>query len=183
MVNGVDLILNSVTISDILENHGIETSRIGRIPCPIHGGNNPSSFSHRDSIFNCFSFGASGGLIDLVCRLQNCRRKDAMDYLANMTGIELKREEVTSSGPLPKRKSRKRSAIIEGLKSDIYAINALRDSYGVRMRILGQLLKENQLLLAKHIAGMQYCEYELEYWGAEVIWLTHRVHSLQKGVK
>ena len=76
-----DEILARVTIPDILMDCGVDPGPKNRISCPIHGGNNPQSFSYNDHTFICFSCGASGGLIDLVEHLRHCNKEGALKYL------------------------------------------------------------------------------------------------------
>jgi hypothetical protein len=62
----IDRINDTVTMPDILGAYGIGTGRRGRIACPIHGGNNQSSFSYNKTQFQCFNCGAKGGVIQFV---------------------------------------------------------------------------------------------------------------------
>jgi DNA primase len=95
----VDEIKNRVTVEDILSEQGIELRR-GRCRCPLHGGDNPTSFSVRDGLFHCFACGESGDVISLVQKLYGFDFKEALRHLAHKAGIS----EVNDYGPVPEKR-------------------------------------------------------------------------------
>ena len=174
-------VVNRITVADILCDHGIEV-RGNRITCPIHGGNNPTSFSFNESTSNCFSCGAKGGLIDLVQLLRGCDRKVALAYLEGKTGIQLTRETVYSPPAPLKRKCIERSPKRDILRSYLFGVDALRDAYTRLIRMWSRAVRQGEAPLGQFYANVQYFEYELEHWDAGAIRLTHEMHSLGKGV-
>jgi hypothetical protein len=80
-------VFDRITISDLLDAAGIP-HKGNRCACPIHGGNNPTSFSFMEWGFYCFSCGAKGGLLDLGVALWGCGRQEALGRLCAMAGID-----------------------------------------------------------------------------------------------
>jgi len=86
MQYGFHDILQRVTIKDILIDYGFSPKR-NRIACPIHGGDNPSSFRFTDHNFICFSCGARGGLIDLAMSIAGSDKSSTVRYLCELADI------------------------------------------------------------------------------------------------
>jgi len=101
-----DDILMRVSIRCILKSAGYYPSR-NRMPCPIHNGKNPTSFSFTDHTFMCFRCLAKGGLLDLAELLFNCNRQTAMRLLCEIAGLpydnQLKPSQVRRSAGTPTR--------------------------------------------------------------------------------
>lgn len=61
-------IKDAVTMDDVLQMYGFETSSNRRIPCPLHNGHD-KNFSYKGKFFKCFVCGESGSVIDFVMKL------------------------------------------------------------------------------------------------------------------
>ncbi len=96
-----------IGIEDVLAEQGIFLKR-GRCRCPLHDGDNPSSFSvSRDGrYFQCFACGAKGSVVDLVMNLYSLDLKEAIRWLSEKTGLEVDRPTLQRK---PYRKKRRRS--------------------------------------------------------------------------
>ena len=58
--------------------------------CPFHNDNNPSmSVSEKVKMFNCFSCGAKGNVVNFVARIENISEDQAVIKLAKRIGIEI----------------------------------------------------------------------------------------------
>ena len=69
---------------------GIETNeRTRRGPCLLHSGSNPTAFAWRDDgRWHCFSCGAGGDRIALVRAVRQCSFREAVEFLAALSGVE-----------------------------------------------------------------------------------------------
>ena len=59
----------------VLEHHGFDVKQNGqdqvKICCPFHEDKNPScGFNSKKRVFNCFSCGAKGNILDFVARME-----------------------------------------------------------------------------------------------------------------
>ena len=58
--------------------------------CPFHNDNNPSmSVSDKVKMFNCFSCGAKGNVVNFIARIENISEDQAVIKLAKRIGIEI----------------------------------------------------------------------------------------------
>lgn len=65
----IEKIKSAITIEQALTQYGIKTNHARRIPCPIHGGKNPTAFAYKERSFFCYSCGTGGDVIELVMQL------------------------------------------------------------------------------------------------------------------
>lgn len=84
----IDVIENAVTISDVLNAHGITPGQRKRCHCPFHASRN-DSFSFTDKLFHCFSCGESGGVIQLEAKLSHTSEDQACSLLARMNALDI----------------------------------------------------------------------------------------------
>lgn len=84
----LDEIKSRITIEDVLSEEGFHPKR-GRCRCPLHNGDNPTSFSvSRDGrYFRCYSCGAKGSVVDLVMSLYSLDTRGAIQWLAQKAGL------------------------------------------------------------------------------------------------
>jgi len=62
--------------------------RTHRSACVLHGGSNPTAFSWReDGRWCCFSCGRGGDKLGLVRGARGCGFRDAVQFLARLTGV------------------------------------------------------------------------------------------------
>lgn len=76
-----------VSIEDVLGAFGIVLNHRGRTRCPVHGGNNPESFSVYRDRFHCFACNADGDVFDLVQALAGVGFNEAYSWLADLAGL------------------------------------------------------------------------------------------------
>jgi DNA primase len=74
-------IKDRITVPQVLRQYGYLTSRNSRIPCPLHRGNNPSSFRFGDKAFYCYSCQEHGDVIALIMKLFNFGFMEAIQKL------------------------------------------------------------------------------------------------------
>lgn len=77
-----------ITVPEVLLRYGLPTSSRGRIPCPIHQGEDPN-FAYTDERFHCFVCGAGGSVIDLVMGLFGLTYPQALVRLDEDFGLGL----------------------------------------------------------------------------------------------
>lgn len=158
-------ILQRVSIHDILADHGYRPQK-RRMPCPIHGGKNPTAFSFTDDAFYCFSCGASGGLLDLAQTLRGSNRQEALKYLANLAGIPLTEfPAVTRRMPQIPHCSKSignDDADINGLRIEMKALDILYVHNAWRIRDTESRLAAGAFGLGEYYRRKQYCEYLLD---------------------
>lgn len=168
-----------VVVADILLDHGIEP-RGNRIPCPLHNGNNPTSFSFNRSGFCCFSCGASGGLLDLVQHFRHCNRITALCYLEDLSGISLGAGKTRPCIQKWKHFPPNRSAKLEIAKTDLRLLHLQLDTNIILMIKSKKAMEEGLLSPEDYYACLQKIEYELEYEDAEAMRLNGIIHTLEK---
>lgn len=148
-----------VTIEDILADLGISLKG-NRCRCPLHGGENRTSFSVNNGFFHCFSCGESGDLIALTQKLYNMGFKEALHYLANRVGLSSEKNVIT------KRKGTRQLSqrILEkdSEKSIEDTLIFLEKSYIQVLKKLDQDLKDRKITLSKYYARQQWIEHKLE---------------------
>jgi len=95
----LDAIKAHVRIADVLASAGIDVpARRHRLPCPLHKGTNPESFSFTEDKFFCHAEGAGGDVIELARRLHGIDFRSAVAHVAAIAGFD--------SGQLPRQDSR-----------------------------------------------------------------------------
>lgn len=103
-------IKSRLTIGAVLRAHG-HTPRAGRMPCPLHGGDNRSAFSIKpgDQYARCWACGWAGDVIALEHALGGGTVAEAMRRCAELAGIRQPRE--WERKPWLERQQRQREAI------------------------------------------------------------------------
>lgn len=161
----VDDIKASVSIDQILADDGIYLKR-GRCTCPLHGGDNTTSFSVKNGFFHCFACGESGDVIRLVQKLYGLDFREAAKYLAQKAGIL----DVDFDKPLcPKREPR----VID---SDEYFEREQDEILDLLIRLWERVLKRveedlknGKISLSQYYADEQWAEFQLSRLDEESI--------------
>lgn len=86
----VEAIKGQVTISEVLEKHGIRTRSASRyrIPCPLHDGRGFNFQVDDDKgLFFCFVCHKGGSVVDLVAHLNSVSIGEAINILSEQSGI------------------------------------------------------------------------------------------------
>ena len=95
---------STISISDLI-GRKLPLKRRGRdfvACCPFHHEKTPSfSVSDAKGIYHCFGCGKTGNIFTFVMETEGLNFKEAIEYIANMYGIQLpKIEKVKSRKPL-----------------------------------------------------------------------------------
>lgn len=104
-MNLAEEIKSRVKMDDVLAVYGIPTSRRGRIPCPLHHGED-KNFSYTDKWFKCFVCGEHGSVIDFTMKLHGIDFRQAIMRLNDDLGLGLLTHQETRSP------SRERSRVL-----------------------------------------------------------------------
>jgi hypothetical protein len=154
-----------VTIEEILTGCGFEPKK-NRMACPIHNGQNPTSFSFSDHVYYCHSCGASGGLIDLVQILQNTTREGALEYLAKKASLPFHKNYPISNWDNKRRVINRQ---VSEEKSDLRdfqlifnGLVLLREYFTQQIKQERTNLRDREIELPTYYAECQYVEYILE---------------------
>ncbi len=84
----LDALRAGVPISSVLQVAGFDVDgRTRRIRCPLHGGDNPSSFSFTTQHFKCFACDVGGDIFDLAMRLRSMSFREAVEHVASIAGM------------------------------------------------------------------------------------------------
>jgi len=84
----LEIVRQSVAIVDVLTAAGVEHPRRGRrMACPLHGGDNPTSFSFTGDAWHCFACGAGGDVFALVQALSGCDFSTALARVVALSGV------------------------------------------------------------------------------------------------
>lgn len=84
----LDRLREAVTVADVLCHFGGEAStERGRTRCPVHRGENPTSFSFDARRWHCFACGAGGDAFDLIEELMQCGFREAIAVVAQLAGV------------------------------------------------------------------------------------------------
>lgn len=159
-------ILESVTIPMILEHFDIEF-RGQRGRCPIHGGDNVTSFSFNDEVYRCFACDANGGKLSLVQQLARVGRPEAMEIVNGIAGVSTVSINSRVAGNHRKRMYRRSIAPkITKLKSEIARSLLIQDKLTGFLRDLRKNRIKN-ISVVQAITLQQVYEYNLEWLDGE----------------
>lgn len=99
----LDTILDRTDPLDVLNYCGVRISQQSsyevRCACPIHNGDNDSAFSfdRRNKVFSCFSHNCLADkkrdVITFLIAVKKCSFKEAVEILAQLSGVELSEEQ------------------------------------------------------------------------------------------
>jgi len=78
------------TVPEVLDYLNIEYD-LSRCKCPIHKGDNYTSFSFIDEGWHCFSCGKSGNVIDLIMQVKKISYKDAKQICEELSSGRIRR--------------------------------------------------------------------------------------------
>lgn len=100
-----------VPMSRLLAELGFAVSeRTRRAPCVLHSGSNPSAFSWRDDgRWHCFSCGEGGDRIALVRAVRQCSFREAVAFLAALSGVGCRLRRVSRREFAETRRRRERA--------------------------------------------------------------------------
>ncbi|MGB8658571.1 MAG: CHC2 zinc finger domain-containing protein [Candidatus Zixiibacteriota bacterium] len=146
-----------IKIEDVLLENGIYLKR-GRCRCPLHNGDNPTSFSvSRDGrYFQCFACGAKGSAVDLVMSLYSLDLKEAIRWLSEKTGLKVERSVLQR---IPCRKKRRR---LTGAELKLQIVEIQRDICKRKLQHIRKKMKEGKLSKGEYEYETQKIDLMLE---------------------
>jgi len=155
----VERLKSTISIQDILADAGVTLKR-GRCRCPLHQGQNATSFSVSNGFFHCFSCAESGDVIALTQKLYGLGFKEAVDYLGKKAGLS---PDTTTLA----RGKLDRTTLLMSLdqsseKSLDNAFAFLEKAYVRILKLLDQELKNRKIDLAKYYREEQWVSCGLE---------------------
>jgi len=184
-------ILDRVTIRDILWAEGYTPSK-SRTACPIHGGQNRTSFAFTDHTYICHSCGSKGGLCDLIQALRHCDRECALkqlNHLANIVPDETSsnryprpKPHVPSTGKPPRASPQKSPKLIKARRI-LNDLKMERRGYETALRILRLSIKSGTVPLGQFYAKEQECLYRLDCLDEQVIAQQYEANKLRNRKK
>ena len=177
------LITERVTVRDSLQSVGIAADR-NRIPCPIHGGSNPTSFWFNDTGFRCFSCDVKGGLVDLVMYLHHCDRAQALRLLCSLAGLPWSSDVPRSKGqPVPPCPTPRRKPVDRQLQEAVDRYETLRlleIGLSTALRIAKKNMAHGRMPLAEFYALEQKYLYELEELDPQIAVAKYEMNQAKK---
>jgi DNA primase len=144
-------IASLVPMARLLESLGfVVNERTRRAPCLLHSGSNPTAFAWRENgLWHCFSCGAGGDKIGLVRAARRCSFREAIKYLAALSGVEYRSSPITRReiAEIRSRRARAEQAAWQ-ISDDIgrlrsYYTDALHRVERLQGRIGCELLRSN----------------------------------------
>ena len=82
----IEIIKNSVILSDVVRSYGVDLRRSGRGltgNCPFHADKTPSFVVYDESQrYHCFGCHANGDVFEFLCTIHNISFKQALEYLS-----------------------------------------------------------------------------------------------------
>jgi hypothetical protein len=176
-------IMARITIKDILLDAGIRAPK-NRIPCPVHGGDNPTSFAFTDSSFFCHCCGANGGLVALTAYLHECSKREAMERLYRLAGFPPPGSETALSGsklvPIWIATSPKHSEEYYEAENKLAWLELRHEALSCCLRIARRAVRESRMPLNQFYLMEQVYLYELEELDPVTIEAKYRLNQLKK---
>lgn len=196
------IIRDRVTIPGILVDVGLKPTG-NRMPCPIHGGRNPTSFQIGETTFKCHSCGAGGGLIDLTMLLHSCNRREAMERLCRMANVPFSNCMTSLKGMRrEKRKSRisrlineirwqrehprRRDPLMESSEyfeavARLEWLSLFRDSLDRRLRMIKRAVSNGAISLVDFYTKEQVFLHQFEEIDEAINVQKYQVSQIEKG--
>ncbi|MFH1828460.1 MAG: bifunctional DNA primase/polymerase [Nanoarchaeota archaeon] len=162
----VDQIKRKVSLKQILDHYGYDTSKNPTMCKLGHSSKGGSCFSFNDDLFNCFHCGEAGDIFNLVMDQENCDFIQAKKKLMGISGIE---ETVVEVSPV---------------KLDLQYKTEHLSYFGVLNKASNLYGKEYLPLLKARwyqFVGMVLREKKINYKGFRVDTRVHLLCSLKSG--
>jgi CHC2 zinc finger len=130
-------------MAELLAALGVRVNtRTHRAPCPVHRGENPTSFSWReDGRWHCFNCNAGGDQIALVRAVRACSFREALAFLAELGGVPVEDARPARTEIENRRKTQKLASTLEvterallvGYREEIHLLEKIRAFAGARI--------------------------------------------------
>jgi hypothetical protein len=186
--SGIDFqeILSRVTISDILASAGL-TPSCNRMACPIHDGDNSTSFSFTDSTFICFSCSEKGGLMALDDYLHGCSRLQALRELCRLADLpfdEPARPRLAPRrlSPVPSRNPLAENGRYWDLVNRLSWTKFRRYALLVGLRLSRRSMREHKTPLVDYYTKDLCCLQELQELDEEVNLLNYEENEIKREI-
>ncbi|MEW5794852.1 MAG: hypothetical protein AB1772_00695 [Candidatus Zixiibacteriota bacterium] len=180
----LEYIIARLDIRDILKDAGIAASG-NRIACPIHGGDNPTSFSFTDKVFCCHCCGAKGGLVALTAYLYECSEREAVDKLYELAGFpppgDESHQDRVRHRAIVFPQSPKYSPEYYEEENKLAWYELLDEALSCRLRMARRAISNGVMPLEAFYLTEQICLYELEEIDKVIIEKKYIVNQLKKG--
>jgi P4 family phage/plasmid primase-like protien len=85
--NFLDKLKNNISVEDVLNSFGIDTSK-NPTECPFHSSKGGKCLGFNYETAHCFHCDGSWNIFSLVKDIKKCDFKEALQYLANISGME-----------------------------------------------------------------------------------------------
>lgn len=83
----VDRLKSYINMGSVLDSFGVDTSK-NPTACPFHSSKGGKCFGYNDDTAHCFHCDGSWNIFSFVKEMKNCDFKEALQYLANLAGLE-----------------------------------------------------------------------------------------------
>lgn len=178
LVVPVDEIKVRISVEEILADEGISLKG-GRCRCPLHDGDNPTSFSvSKDGqTFFCFACNESGDVISLTQRLYRLEFKEAVRFLAQKAGIS----DIDFDEPVsPRIEPREIDWDEHFEKQEDETLELLIRLWERVLKRLDEDLRDGKIGLSKYYADQQWAEYQLSKLDELSIWRNYEKNRRKK---
>lgn len=83
----LDRLKSEISVSDVLDSFGIDTSR-NPTSCPMHDSKGGKCLGFTHEVAHCFHCDNAWNIFSLVKDIKKCDFKEALEYLANLSGLQ-----------------------------------------------------------------------------------------------
>ena len=180
-----DIILERVTMEQVLEYYGIEKKKTN-YKCPFHRDKNPSAtITKNGRWFKCFGCGKVFNVIDFVCNYDNCTRKEAIQKLNIIFNLNLDNVITEQQIQEIKEEKRKRELAkakkLQKEKDTWLALNEIASALRIWENLESSLLlkwNDNNIDLDKKMDIIYFCAKQQRWLNWLYDKITSSVHSM-----
>jgi len=90
--NFLDTLMNSLRVGDVLSDIGIDITK-NPTECPFHSSKGGKCFGFNHNTWHCFHCEEKGNILSLIKFHKKCGAKEAIEYLADLAGLNQELEE------------------------------------------------------------------------------------------
>lgn len=177
---------DDLTIRDVLADAGFHPHK-SRMPCSIHGGSNPTSFTFTDREYFCFACGAGGGVFQLYQALHGCDRQEAMQRLSRLSAfssddLSFRSKSVVRETPHRRRQLAhlENSKQYQDLNGEYEWLIKKRKDLEMDLRNIENNVLAGRMPLADYYAKEQYCQYQLEGLDGQIPFAKYEMNQMKK---
>lgn len=91
-VNILDMVKQSLSIDYVLNHFGVDTSR-NPTKCPFHDSVGGANLGFDNEVAHCFNCDNAWNIFSFTQQIKNCDFKEALEYLAELAGLDKELEE------------------------------------------------------------------------------------------